>query len=81
MFLENACSGLQSPSNDPEEKSFTWGLEQQQAFEQIEKKIVHAVPLGLVQGGQNVKYVLYTAARENVPIWSFRGDLSFLGCT
>ncbi|KFW09423.1 hypothetical protein N327_01472, partial [Fulmarus glacialis] len=51
-------------------KSFKWGPEQLQAFEQIKGEIVHAVVLGPVQAGQDVKNVLYTAAGENDPAWS-----------
>ncbi|GAB0203776.1 hypothetical protein GRJ2_002843200 [Grus japonensis] len=49
---------------------FEWGPEQQQAFEQIKQEIVHAVALGPVRAGQDVKNVLYTAAGENGPTWS-----------
>ncbi|KFQ78585.1 hypothetical protein N335_13633, partial [Phaethon lepturus] len=49
---------------------FKWGPEQQQAFEQIKKEIVHAVALGPVWAGQGAKNVLYTAAWENGPTWS-----------
>jgi len=49
---------------------FEWGPEQQQASEQIKREIVHAVALGAVRSGQDVKHVLYTAAGENGPIWS-----------
>ena len=47
-----------------------WGPEQWQAFEQIKWEIVHAIALGPVQSGQDVKNVLYTAAGENGPTWS-----------
>ncbi|KAK4810487.1 hypothetical protein QYF61_004267 [Mycteria americana] len=50
--------------------NFKWGPEQPQAFEQIKREIVHAVALGPVQAGQDVKNVLYTAAGENGPTWS-----------
>ncbi|GAB0207826.1 hypothetical protein GRJ2_003248300 [Grus japonensis] len=50
--------------------NFKWGPEQQQAFEEIEQEIVHAVALGTVQAGPDVKNVLYTAAGENGPTWS-----------
>ncbi|TRZ08648.1 hypothetical protein HGM15179_018461 [Zosterops borbonicus] len=46
---------------------FKCGPEQQQAFEQIKQEIFHGVALGPVRTGQNVKNVLYTAARENGP--------------
>ncbi|GAB0207586.1 hypothetical protein GRJ2_003224300 [Grus japonensis] len=49
---------------------FKWGPEQQQAFEQIKQEIVHAVALGPVQAGPDVKNVLYTLAGENGPTWS-----------
>ncbi|GAB0209500.1 protein NYNRIN-like [Grus japonensis] len=49
---------------------FKWGPEQRQAFEQIKQEIVHAVALGPVQAGPDVKNVLYTAAGENGPTWS-----------
>ncbi|KFQ58169.1 hypothetical protein N334_04441, partial [Pelecanus crispus] len=50
--------------------NFKWGPEQQQAFEQIKWEIVHAVALGPVQAGQDVKNVLYATAGENGPTWS-----------
>ncbi|GAB0210089.1 hypothetical protein GRJ2_003474700 [Grus japonensis] len=43
---------------------FEWGLEQQQAFEQIKQEIAHAVALGPVWTGPAVQNVLYTASRE-----------------
>jgi len=49
---------------------FTWGPEQQQAFEQIKQEIAHAVALGPVQTEQDVKNILYTAAGEKGPTWS-----------
>jgi len=49
---------------------FEWGPEQRQAFEQIKRELVHAVALGPVLSGQDVKNVLYTAAGENGPTWS-----------
>ncbi|KFW07740.1 hypothetical protein N327_12114, partial [Fulmarus glacialis] len=51
---------------------FEWGPEQQQAFEQIKWEIVHAVALGPVQAGQDVKNMLYTSTRDNGPTWSLR---------
>ncbi|KAK4805199.1 hypothetical protein QYF61_002441 [Mycteria americana] len=48
----------------PKENDFKWGPEQRQAFEHIERETVHAVALGPVQAGQDVKNVLYTAAGE-----------------
>ncbi|KFV12649.1 hypothetical protein N340_02127, partial [Tauraco erythrolophus] len=44
--------------------------EQKQAFDQNKQEIVHAVALGPVRTGQDVKNVLYSAARENGPTWS-----------
>ncbi|KFQ76049.1 hypothetical protein N335_02742, partial [Phaethon lepturus] len=49
---------------------FKWGREQGQAFEQIKQEIVHAVALGPVQAGQDVKNVFFTTAGENGPTWS-----------
>ncbi|KFV19647.1 hypothetical protein N340_06936, partial [Tauraco erythrolophus] len=49
---------------------FKQGPEQQRAFEQTEQEIVHAVALGPVREGRDVKNVLYTAAGENGPAWS-----------
>ncbi|GAB0209821.1 hypothetical protein GRJ2_003447800 [Grus japonensis] len=49
---------------------FKWGPEQRQAFEQMKQEIVHAVALGPVRAGPDVKNVLYTAAGENGPTWS-----------
>jgi len=49
---------------------FQWGPEQRQTSEQIKEEIVHAVALGAVQEGQDVKNVLYTTTRENGPTWS-----------
>ncbi|KQK79502.1 hypothetical protein AAES_103425 [Amazona aestiva] len=46
---------------------FKWSPEQQQAFEQIKREIVHAVALGPVQTGQDVKNALYTTGGENAP--------------
>ncbi|PKU33504.1 hypothetical protein llap_16188 [Limosa lapponica baueri] len=58
---------------------FKWGPEQRQAFEQIKQEIVHAVALGPVRAGQDVKNVLFAAAGENGPYLeplaeSARGD-------
>ncbi|KFW72210.1 hypothetical protein AS28_02743, partial [Pygoscelis adeliae] len=49
--------------------NFKWGPEQRQVFEQIKEETVHTVALGPVWAGQDVKNVLYTAARENGPTW------------
>ena len=46
---------------------FEWGPEQRQAFEQIKREIVHAVALGPVWSGQDVRNVLYTAAKGQWP--------------
>jgi len=59
---------------------FEWGPEQRQAFEQIKREIVHAIALGPVQSGRDVKNVLHIAAKENGPTWkslaeSTRADL------
>ncbi|PKU41539.1 pol-like protein ens-3 [Limosa lapponica baueri] len=48
---------------------FTWGPEKRQAFEEIKQEIVHAVALGPVQTGQDIKNVLYTTAGDNGPTW------------
>ncbi|KAK4828473.1 LOW QUALITY PROTEIN: hypothetical protein QYF61_026698 [Mycteria americana] len=53
-----------------QKNNFKWGPEQQQAIEQIKQEIIHAVALGPVRAGQDVKNVLYTAAGENGPTWS-----------
>ncbi|RMC20855.1 hypothetical protein DUI87_01708 [Hirundo rustica rustica] len=44
---------------------FHWGPEQQQAFAQIKQEIAHAVALGPVRMGPDVKNVLYSAAGNN----------------
>ncbi|KAK4806835.1 hypothetical protein QYF61_005631 [Mycteria americana] len=49
--------------------NFKWGPEQRQAFDQTKWETVHAVALGPVRAGQDVKNVLDTAARENGPTW------------
>ncbi|RMC03998.1 hypothetical protein DUI87_19335 [Hirundo rustica rustica] len=49
---------------------FYWGPEQQQAFAQIKQEIVHAVALGPVRTGPDVKNVLYSAAGNNGLSWS-----------
>ncbi|RMC06977.1 hypothetical protein DUI87_16430 [Hirundo rustica rustica] len=50
--------------------NFHWGPEQQQAFAQIKQEIAHAVALGPVRTGPDVKNVLYSAARNNGLSWS-----------
>ncbi|RMC03762.1 hypothetical protein DUI87_19515 [Hirundo rustica rustica] len=49
---------------------FCWGPEQQQAFAQIKQEIAHAVALGPVRTGPEVKNVLYSAAGKNGLSWS-----------
>ncbi|RMC06347.1 hypothetical protein DUI87_15779 [Hirundo rustica rustica] len=48
---------------------FHWGPEQQQAFAQIKQEIAHAVALGPVRMGPDVKNVLYSAAGNNGLSW------------
>ncbi|RMC19687.1 hypothetical protein DUI87_03250 [Hirundo rustica rustica] len=50
--------------------NFQWGPEQQQAFAQIKQEIAHAVALGPVRTGPEVKNVLYSAAGNNGLSWS-----------
>ncbi|RMC03448.1 hypothetical protein DUI87_20646 [Hirundo rustica rustica] len=49
---------------------FHWGPEQQQAFAQIKQEIAHAVALGAVRTGPEVKSMLYCAARNHGLSWS-----------
>ncbi|RMB89732.1 hypothetical protein DUI87_33929 [Hirundo rustica rustica] len=49
---------------------FHWGPEQQQAVAQIKQEIAHAVALGPVRTGPDVKNVLYSAARSHGLSWS-----------
>ncbi|XP_056371387.1 uncharacterized protein LOC130266095 [Oenanthe melanoleuca] len=49
---------------------FHWGPEQQQAFIQIKQEIAHAVALGPVRTGPDVKNVLYSAAGNHGLSWS-----------
>ncbi|RMB97435.1 hypothetical protein DUI87_26046 [Hirundo rustica rustica] len=49
---------------------FHWGPEQQQAFARIKQEIAHAVALGPVRTGPDVKNVLYSAAGNNGLSWS-----------
>ncbi|XP_063280345.1 uncharacterized protein LOC134564965 [Prinia subflava] len=49
---------------------FHWGPEQQQAFSQIKQEIAHAVALGPVRTGPEVKNVLYSAAGNHSLSWS-----------
>ncbi|KAJ7409731.1 hypothetical protein WISP_112403 [Willisornis vidua] len=50
--------------------SFQWSPEQQQAFKQIKQEIAHAVALGPVRTGPDVKNVLYSTAEDKGPSWS-----------
>ncbi|RMB97847.1 hypothetical protein DUI87_25704 [Hirundo rustica rustica] len=50
--------------------NFHWGPEQQQAFAQIKQEIAHAVALGPVRTGPEVKNVLFSAAGNNGLSWS-----------
>ncbi|KAJ7404377.1 hypothetical protein BTVI_72484 [Pitangus sulphuratus] len=50
----------------PQLKKRSW----QQAFDQIKQEIAHAVALGPVRTGPEVKNVLYSATRENGPSWN-----------
>ena len=50
--------------------NFVWGPAEQQAFEQVKQEIAHAVALGPVRMGQDVKNILYTVAGEKDPTWS-----------
>ncbi|RMB94977.1 hypothetical protein DUI87_28520 [Hirundo rustica rustica] len=47
---------------------FHWSPEQQQAFAQIKQEIAHAVALGPVRTGSDVKNVLYSAAGKQWPV-------------
>ncbi|KAM7062164.1 tubulin--tyrosine ligase isoform 2-T3 [Acridotheres tristis] len=49
---------------------FHWGPEQQQAFAQIKQEIAHAVTLGPVRTGPDVKNVLYSTAGNHSLSWS-----------
>ncbi|KAF4797053.1 hypothetical protein TURU_077953 [Turdus rufiventris] len=49
---------------------FHWGPEQQQAFAQIKLEIAHAIALGPVRTGPDVKNVLYSAAGSHGLSWS-----------
>ncbi|KAF4805040.1 hypothetical protein TURU_002495 [Turdus rufiventris] len=72
-FLEDTYSRVQSdhkPYHVTPKNGFKWGPEQQQALEQIKQEIVHAVVLGSVRTGRDVKNVFYTASGENGPSWS-----------
>ncbi|TRZ06455.1 hypothetical protein HGM15179_020649 [Zosterops borbonicus] len=50
--------------------TFHWGPEQQHAFAQIKQEIAHAVALGPVRTGPDVKNVLYSAAWSHGLSWS-----------
>ncbi|PKU35040.1 endogenous retrovirus group k member 25 pol [Limosa lapponica baueri] len=49
---------------------FMWGPEQQEAFFEMKQEIVHAVVLGPVRSGQDIKNVQYAADGDNGPTWS-----------
>ncbi|KFO61164.1 hypothetical protein N302_12360, partial [Corvus brachyrhynchos] len=53
-----------------------WGPEQQQAFAQIKQEIAHAVALGPVRTGPEVKNVLYSAAGSHGVSWSLGQKVS-----
>ncbi|TRZ14837.1 hypothetical protein HGM15179_012279 [Zosterops borbonicus] len=59
--------------------NFHWGPEQQQAFVQIKQEIAHAVALGPVRTGPDVKNVLYSAAGNNGLSWSLWQKRSRIG--
>ena len=71
MHVPN-CSLIVSPMYQVTQKKngFTWGPEQQQAFEQIKQEIASAVALGPVWMEQDVKNILYSAAGGKGPTWS-----------
>ncbi|RMC04113.1 hypothetical protein DUI87_19450 [Hirundo rustica rustica] len=74
-FLEDAIpeySQIVSPLYlvTRKKNDFHWGPEQQQAFAQIKQEIAHAVALGPVRTGPEVKNVLYSAAGNNGLSWS-----------
>ncbi|KAJ7424962.1 hypothetical protein WISP_25994 [Willisornis vidua] len=58
---------------------FQWGPEQQQAFKQIKQEIAHAVALGPVRTGSDVKNVLYSTAGDKGPSWSLWQKVQQLG--
>ncbi|RMC04157.1 hypothetical protein DUI87_18975 [Hirundo rustica rustica] len=49
---------------------FHWGPEEQQAFAQIKQEIAHAVALGPVRTGPEVKNMFYSASGNNGLSWS-----------
>ncbi|KAJ7413044.1 hypothetical protein BTVI_44316 [Pitangus sulphuratus] len=63
-------SQIVSPVYHVTQKNYFKCGPEQQTFEQIKQEIVHAVALGPLRTGQDVKNVLYTAARDNGPSWS-----------
>ncbi|KFQ59496.1 hypothetical protein N334_05702, partial [Pelecanus crispus] len=71
MHIPN-CSLIVSPLYQVtwKKNNFKWDPEQQQAFEQINQEIVHAVALGPVWAGQDIRNVVYIASGENGPTWS-----------
>ncbi|RMC19617.1 hypothetical protein DUI87_03177 [Hirundo rustica rustica] len=66
------CSQIVSPLYlvTHKKNNFHWGPEQQQAFAQIKQEIAHAVTLGPVRTGPDVKNVLYSAAGSHGLSWS-----------
>ncbi|TRZ08617.1 hypothetical protein HGM15179_018488 [Zosterops borbonicus] len=52
--------------------NFKWSPEQQEAFKQIKQETAHTVALRPVRKGQDVKNMVYTAAKENGPSWTLR---------
>ncbi|TRZ05936.1 hypothetical protein HGM15179_021171 [Zosterops borbonicus] len=50
--------------------NFHWGPEQQHSFAQMKQEIAHAVALGLVRTGPDVKNVLYSAAGNHGLSWN-----------
>lgn len=71
----SGCSGLLEDAHpklpgDAKKNNSVWGPEQQQASEQIKQEIAHAMALGPVKTGQEIKNILCTAAGEKGPTWS-----------
>ncbi|KAJ7408136.1 hypothetical protein BTVI_60726 [Pitangus sulphuratus] len=66
------CSQIVSPLClvTRKKNNFQWGPEQQQAFRQIKQETAHAMAVGPVRTGPDVKNVLYSAAGDNGPSWS-----------
>ncbi|KFO91379.1 hypothetical protein N320_10797, partial [Buceros rhinoceros silvestris] len=49
---------------------FTWGSDQKHAFELIKRETAHAMALGPVRTGPEIKNILYTSAGDCGPTWS-----------